>query len=455
MKILLFDCLDPTQELETRYPSLGLAYLSAFLKAKIGAKNIQVKIAIDQLEKEIAEFQPQIVGLRSVSQNFNRAKKAARLVKKHGLPTIIGGVHITAVPKCLTQNMDIAVLGEGEETFYKLIKTYLSHGKFRSSQLSKIPGIAFWDAKKIRVNRPAPLISNLDQLPFPDREILPIRPHTYMFTSRGCPFRCTFCASTRFWQKFRFFSAKYVAAEIEEVFKKYSVRFISFYDDLFMADLNRVEELVVLLSRRRLLGKLKLSCNCRANLVTEQSAKLMAHLGIKSVGLGLESGNEEILHFLKVSGASVAQNAKAISILHRHGILANASFIIGSPQETKTQILETLEFIRQNDLDFVDTYLLTPFPGTPIWDYALNRGLVSPKMNWDPLNANFGQQPEKAIILSEKLTRSQLWQLYQLFQRERLKIALKKFWKQPYLMDLPDYFYHFLSGKVKQWLGQF
>ena len=454
MKILLFDCLDQSSEIETRYPSLGLAYLSGFLKAKLGPKNIQVKIAVDQLEKEITEFKPQIIGLRCVSQNFNRAKKAARLAKKHDLPVIVGGIHITALPETLTKDMNIAVLGEGEETFLKLIKTFLSRGKLPTNDLQKIPGIAYWHNGQFKINPPAPLINNLDQLPFPDRDLLKIRSHTYMFTSRGCPFNCSFCASTRFWQKLRFFSAEYVAAEIEELIKKYSVRFISFYDDLFIADLARVEKLTSLLAKRRLLGKVKFSCNCRANLVTEQSAKLMARLGIKSVGLGLESGDNKILHFLKGPNISVAQNSQAIKILHRHNLVANASFIIGSPQETKEQILKTLTFIRQKDLDFIDTYLLTPFPSTPVWDYAQKRDLVGPGMNWDLLNVNFSAQPEKAIILSEKLSRSELRQLYRLFQRQRLKIALKKFWKQPYLMDLPDYFYHSLSGKVKQWLGQ-
>jgi len=451
LRILFIDAVNPLNELETRYPSLGLGYLSSYLKEKLGKRAIKTKVIYANLAQEIKAFRPHILGIRAVSQNYNRAKEYAKIGKKANLPVIIGGIHITSLPQTLTQNMDIGVLGEGEITFYKLIKHFQKTGRFSPSGLKKIPGIVFWQGKKLSFTPPAPLLTNLDALPFPDREILQIRPHTYMFTSRGCPFRCRFCASSRFWQNLRFFSAEYVAAEIEELIKKYKVRFISFYDDLFIADLDRVEKLVALLEKKKILGKVKFSCSARAELITPKSASLLKKMGIASVGMGLESGTNEILRFLKGKTASVEKNARAIKILHQYGIRANASFIIGSPQETKAQILKTLDFIRKNDLDFADTYLLTPFPGTPIWDEAKKKGLVSEDMDWSLLNVNFQQQPEKAIILSEKLTRQQLWELYQKFRRQRLLIALKKIWRQPYLIDIPRYLYQTILAKIKLW----
>lgn len=453
LRILLLDAINPDIELETRYPSLGLAYLSSFIKAKLGQKKVEVKIIYRDLEREITQFKPHLLGIRSVSQNYQRAKEYARIGKQAKLPVIIGGIHITSLPKTLDHAMDVGVLGEGEATFWELIKTFLENGNFPPRKLAKIPGIIFWHNSKLKTSPAAAPITNLDDLPFPDRNLLEIRPHTYMFTSRGCPFKCSFCASTRFWEKLRFFSAEYVAEEIEELITKYKVRFISFYDDLFIADLSRIEKLVGILGKRKLIGKVKFSCSCRANLITEKSASLLKKMGVASVGMGLESGTNGVLKFLKGETASVDQNERAIKILHKYGICANASFVIGSPRETRGQILKTLEFIRKNDLDFADTYLLTPFPGTPIWGYASKRGLASEKMDWGLLNVNFSAQPKRAIILSELLSREELWGLYRLFQRERLKIALKKFWKQPYLMDLPRFIYQTLQSRViLRWL---
>lgn len=447
MKILFLDAINPQNELESRYPSLGLGYLSSYLKLKLGSQNITTKIIDQNLDAEIKSFRPDLVGIRSVSQNYQRAMATARQAKTQGLPVVMGGIHITALPQTLTRNMDVAVLGEGEETFTKLVKLFRRTGQLKSADLAQINGLAFWQNGQVKLTPPAPLIKNLETLPFPDRGILEVQPHTYLFTSRGCPFRCRFCASSRFWQTLRFFSAAYVASEIEELISKYQVKFISFYDDLFIADLGRVEKLVSLLQRKKLIGRVKFSCSARAELITDQAAKLLAQMGIKSVGMGLESGNNQVLKFLKGSTASVAQNRAAIQTLHRHGLLANASFIIGSPKETSDQILDTYNFIGQNDLDFADTYLLTPFPGTPIWDDALKRKLVSNHMNWNRLNVNFGAYPQKAIILSETLTRPQLERLYRLFQRQRLKIAFKKIWRQPYLMDVP----RFIFQKLRSW----
>jgi len=123
--------------------------------------------------------------------------------------------------------------------------------------------------------------------------------------------------------------------------------------------------------------------------------------------------------------------------LRRHGIAANASFVIGSPQETEAEILETYRFIKENPLNLVDVYVLVPFPGTPIWQYALDRGLVSEDMDWEKLNVNFEVSHPNAVILSELLTREDIYRLYNKFRRQRFRRNLRNIWWHPFLEDLP------------------
>jgi len=99
-------------------------------------------------------------------------------------------------------------------------------------------------------------------------------------------------------------------------------------------------------------------------------------------------------------------------------------------------MLETYNFIKNNALNLVDIYTLTPLPGTPVWEFAEKRGLVSKNMDWDLLNINFGQNPQKAIVLSEVLNREEIWNIYKKFQRQRLIRNLKNIWRHAYAQDV-------------------
>ncbi len=453
LKVLFIDAIHPLLELERRYPSLSLGYLVSALRSEFGQDTFQFKIVYDHVAKELADFRPDVVGIRCVSQNYNWARKYAQIAKQQGLPVLIGGAHISAVPTSLSHDMDVAVIGEGEATIVELMRLFIAERKFEPEHLSHIQGIAYWRDGQLAFTEARALIPQLDDIPFPARDLLKIDKHTYMFTSRGCPYRCSFCFSTQFWHKVRFASAQYVVNEIKEIISNHNVTFISFYDDLFTAHRRRLEQIVSLLEEENIVGRVKFSCNCRANLVREDTVRLMKRMGIVSVGMGLESASDRILKYLKGEDISVADNEKAVALLNRYGIAANASFVIGSPMETREEILETLDFIKSNELSFADTYLLTPLPGTPVWKYAESRDLVSDDMDWDKLNIDFATNHQEAIILSETLTRDELYQLYRLFQRQRLIIAAKRMWRHPYAQDLPKFVLNTLWDKVRSWVG--
>lgn len=222
-----------------------------------------------------------------------------------------------------------------------------------------------------------------------------------------------------------------------EVLVREGVEMISFFDDLFVANFHRLEEMYELMEERNLLGKVRFTCSCRADVVRPELARLLKKLGVVSVGMGLESGDDEVLKFLKGGNVSVARNHDAINLLKDAGIAANASFVIGSPAETREQVMKTYDFIRNSRLDLFDVYVLTPLPGTPVWDMAVAKGLVGEEMDWSRLDVNLYRAPDKAIIMSDVLSRDEVVELYNKFRRLSFRRNMLKVVNHPMKRDLP------------------
>jgi len=444
-KILFIDAKDTSKSIETQLSPLGLGYLVSSLRQKFGPDAAECRIVSEGVEKELDKFKPDMVGISVVSQNYGRAITYASAAEKRGIPVICGGIHISMLPNSLDESMLLGVLGEGEETFCELFDLFRKTGGFAEEDLGRVRGIIYRSKDgMLLMTEPRPQVRPLDNIPFPARDLLEVRTDTHIFTTRGCPFRCVFCASSRFWNTVRLFSAEYVAAEIEHLVTQYGVTRINFLDDLFTCDVGRIRRLKELLRQRGLLGKVRFAGAIRAELVNRETMALLQELGIEGVGLGLESGNDRTLKYLKGPGASVAQNEKAVAIIKKHGIRVTGSFVIGSPSEEKGEILDTLQFIKRTGVDRFAVYVLTPFPGTPVWDYAKQRNLVSDNMDWSVLNVNFDDNFASAIILSEKLDREDVRDLYKRFKRydarrqfyNLVKKALTEPWKIPgYFMN--------------------
>jgi anaerobic magnesium-protoporphyrin IX monomethyl ester cyclase len=438
IKILFVNAIHPESEIETRYTPLGVLYLSASLKKAFKPGTFEIKLAHKDVEKSIKSFNPDIVGITAVSQNFNFAIRYAKLARKHGLPTMIGGVHVSILPESITEDMNVGCIGEGELTIIELMNVFMKHKGFPPGELEEIDGIVFRKNGKLIKTRPSPMINDMDQhIPYPDRSLEGPVEHAYVFTSRGCPYRCVFCSSSRYWNHVRFFSPEYVFSELESIVKTSGAKMISFYDDLFVADRKRLRDIAILVEQGGLSKKVKFTCSCRANLVTREVVADLKRMGVVSVGMGLESGNPRVLNYLKGNTVSVENNRRAIELLTSAGIKANASFVIGSPTETEEEMMETYDFIDKSKLSFVDVYVLTPYPGTPVWEYAKSRNLVSDHMDWDRLNVNFEVSHADAIILSETMGREKLCRIYRKFRRQRLIRNIRSLPGHPMLLDLP------------------
>lgn len=438
LKILWVNAIDYRFEVETRYQPLGVFFMMAELKGRFPSHSLEFRLADRRIRSELERFRPDLVAISCVSQNYNVAKRYARLAKASGSAVVIGGVHISALPMTLTADMDVGVLGEGEVTFGDLVELYLEKGQLAPPHLKDIAGVVYWANGILQYSNARQPITDLDSLPHPDRTIMNDLTKPNLLSSRGCPFRCTFCFSSHHWGRVRLFSPEYVCEEIQLALEGARGRTtITFWDDLFTANFRRLERIYELLGESKLLGDFRFACSARSSTLNEDTVRLLREMGCASVGMGLESGNEEILRYLKGDRISLSDHIRAIELLRKYDIEVAGSFVIGSPHETKAQIMDTWNFIRENQLDIFDVYLLTPFPGTPVWEYAEERGMVSTDMDWSVLNLRFADAPKRAIILSERLDRKQLVQLFRSFKRLRWKRLFRTVWKSPHLWKLP------------------
>lgn len=439
LKVLL---LETGQRTEDEWPPLGLGYIAAFLKKHL--QNINVKIVVERQRGYIDEFQPDIVGISSVSQDYSHAKSLAKFCKDKGIAVIVGGPHISSLPKTLTPYMDVGVLGQGEEIALELVCIFLKNRCFPPEQLCNIKGTIYRDASGNVVHTEQPSLPvDMDYIPFPERICMPKNRMMHLLTSRGCKYRCSFCTPAILTKYVRFFSAEYVMDEIKHYISIYNAKDFFVFDDQFIENVERIEKMIKIVERDNLSFKINLIVNARANLINKKILLLLKRLGVKKIAFGLESMSPRILRYLKGPSANVEDNIRAVELSRRLGFEVIANIIVGSPDETEKEMLESINFLLRKRIFDSYVYILTPLPGTPVWQYAKSRKLVSEdeSMDWEKISFpreapfiykhNFG----KNVVLSEVLTRSELYRLYKyylkrkkiLFFMERAKRFLKKY----------------------------
>ena len=424
IRFLLIEATYTQESVEVSALPLGLAYIASSLRKEFG-DTFEFKIVDEDVAEHIKSFQPDVVGISSVTKNYCLAKEYARIAKSNNIPVIIGGVHISLLPQNLTDDMDVGVMYEGEITIVELMKSFLANGRFEKANLYDIKGLVFRDHSGLIVTEPRGFVKHLDSIRYPARDLLGTKEPASMLTSRGCPYRCAFCSTSMFWgNKIRFASARYVAEEIDSIYYYDKAKLITIYDDMFAFDSQRVIAILRELKKTEAFGKVAFHCNTRADLLTDEMAEAMHEMNVKAVGLGVESGSQKVLDYLKTGGITVADNIRAISILKKHHIIPYCSFILGSPQDNAVTLIETIKFIEDNKINYYDFHVLTPYPGTPVWDYAKQRGLVDDDMDWRILNMQGGPSPE-SLILSEQLSRDEIKVAFRLMENRKRRYMRK------------------------------
>lgn len=342
-----------------------------------------LRISNDEVIEILKQKKPKIVGIYACTPQIYDAHDICEEVKRFAPNTItlIGGPHLTAVPKETMDRLpdfDIGVVGEGEATCKELFTALLTdHGK----NLSEIKGLILRKNGHVVTTGPRDTISDLDSIPLPAWDLLPDLKKYYMapaytrssgatatiITSRGCPAKCTFCDRSVFGNSTRFHSADYVIKMIETLYNDHGIRHIRFSDDNFLLNRPRLKKVCNYLIEER--PDVTWSCLSRVDTIREPIMPLIQKAGCVAIALGIESGNQEILD-LEMKRCTLEQMETAVALCRKHKISVISLNMLGHPKETLETIKETVDFNKKLKVDEFKLEFLTPYPGTELYRTA-------------------------------------------------------------------------------------
>lgn len=368
---------------------LGIAYVAASVRA--GGFPVKVIDAYSQgmpgpeLREQIESYKPRVVGISALTPQWPDARKVTDIVKDidRDIVTVVGGVHVSALPEEVTgyPNVDIAVIGEGEDTMLEICEAMARGADFRN-----VDGLAYRKDGSMRKTLQRSINNDLDRLPFPAHDILP-EPSFYnpfpswglkgnfssIISGRGCPYNCTFCDVTaQQGKKYRLRSAGNVVEEMVWLSREFGVTTFSFRDPSMFCNRRRLVELCRLIDEKGL--KVAWTCNGRANEVNPEILAKMKQAGCRLIQFGIEVGNEEMLQSIKRVSREKVINA--VRETRKAGIEAHGYFMFGFIQETPETIEETIAFAKELDLDSAGFAVMVPFPGTQEFEQYKKEGLL-------------------------------------------------------------------------------
>jgi len=397
MRVLLLSTPHPLEE--SPLPPLSLSYLAGVLIQE----GIEVRI-LDflvtrynpgKLRRELEEYRPQLVGATCVTLNYPIARRMLKVCKDYDphVFTAIGGPHVTfALKETLLRSpwIDAIVTGEGERTLVELARV-VEAGK----DIRHVPGLAFAHGGTVVKTSPRARVEDLDRLPLPARDLLPMARYRALgtpctvITSRGCPYHCIFCSGRRmFGPKVRFRSPGLVVDEIEQLQRDFGFAKINIVDDTFTLNHHHTRAVCEEMLRRNL--KIKWSVFARVDRISEELAKLMNRAGCEWMLFGVESADEGILKTIR-KGTTPEDIRRGVKVASEAGINVFNSFILGLPGETRETTHKSLAFGDELYHKYGAKYgfhMLSPLPGTEVYERAEDYGIRILSRNWLRYNAN-------------------------------------------------------------------
>jgi len=439
------------------FTPLGISYIAAAIRnevdvqimdaAALGFENekildrdfIRYGSSLSEIRSRIESYQPDMVGVTCLfSSVFPVVREVCRIVKEidPGILTITGGTYPTFMPEyCLAEpSLDMITLGEAETTTLELIR-HLRQGR----SLEDMDGLAYKQGGKTVINPKTKWIEDLDSLPFPARDLLPMElykkvavPHSFsaasrnnapLITSRGCPAQCIYCSSTRFWgNRYRFRSPENVLDEIEELIEKWGIDEIQFEDDNLTVNRKRAKAIFQGIIDRGFEIKLNFPNGVALWTLDEELMDLIVEAGCYEMTLAFESGCQEVLKEIVKKPLNLEKARKITRYIKSKNIRTNAFYIFGFPGETREQIRETFRFANEMKTDMAYFFVANPLPGTRMYEMARDQGLLRDDFNFENLAFTRSAYHENVFPKGE---------LERLAGREFLKYNLRSYYRHP------------------------
>lgn len=365
-----------------------LAYACSLLKKNGFDARIKDCIA-EEIDEDgyysfLEEFQPDlIVSETSTPSIYNDVALTQKVKDKLGCITVLCGQHATALPEEVLSNrfVDYVLIGEYEEVLLNLVQR-LEAGE----DISGLKGLAFSRNGTPVINARAELIRDLDSLPYPERESLPIykyndpfckhAPNLQMMASRGCPYNCIFCLEPNVWygkSNYRMRSPKAIVDEMEYLVRRYSAREIYFDDSSFSVNQEHVIKICDEILNRGL--KVPWSCMADAKL-QEKTLARMKEAGCIAIKFGVESADPNILRNIN-KHIDLEDVRRVVRLCQKIGIESHATYVLGLPGETKETMRSTIDFAFSLDTDTAQFSAALPYPGTEFYRMAKQKNWLT------------------------------------------------------------------------------
>ena len=395
-----------------------------------------------EIKKRIEAFRPQVVGITCLfSSVFPVIRQICRMVKEvdPDILTVIGGAYPSFLPEyCLSEpDLDLIVLGEGEESFREVLRR-LREGR----PLSEVDGLAYKEDGQVKVQPKTRWIENLDTIPFPARDLLPMDvyakinvPHSFsakeklntpLITSRGCPARCIYCSSSRFWgHRFRARSPENVLDEIGELIQRFGIRELQFEDDNFTANKKRAKAILQGILDRGYRVAFNFPNGVALWTLDEELVELIKAAGCYEMTLAFESGSQHVLDHIIQKPLNLERARRITRLIHDRNIRTNAFFIFGFPGETRAQVQETFRFAREMKTNMAYFFIANPLPGTELYRLAKEQGMLPDDFNFE--NLTFTRSVFKPGVFRPQ-------ELERMAGREFLKYNLRAFLRHPWTL---------------------
>ena len=387
-------------DLATVAQPLGLAMLASYVRQHgftvaivDGEADFQTP---EQTMETVARYEPLLIGVSAYTTKMTAAGTILRLIREQmpGVKTMLGGHHGSAVPEQTLREeaVDFVIQGEG---FFPTVEL-LRRIKAAKHDLH-IPGVSWLEQGRLVDNGRAPLIMDLDELPFAAWDLLPMhkyRAHHWqawnydldqtgfavLYTSLGCPFMCEYCSVNVVYgrHKTRYRSPDHVVRELELLVNRYGVKHVEIIDDTFTLIPRRVEALCDAIIERKIGDRLNMWCFARTDRVQPRLMQKMKSAGINWVFMGFESGDDFVLQGVN-KRQTVQQIRQAVDDVHRAGLYIGGNYVFGLPNDTYATMQQTLALAKELNTEYANFFLLMAYPGTELHRQAKQKGYPLPE----------------------------------------------------------------------------